>query len=388
MNIKYQLIFIGDFCSLENDIVDTFFLRIADLGLKKFSFSIISEINFNSDYKANSPSVCLYFANKGNFNLDILDILIADAVFILPVVPELDNYKKFVPIQLIQVNGFPLSDSKGIEALVGRIMEGFSLLRNSRRLFISYRRIESRSVAIQLYEHLDYCGFDVFLDTHSLRPGDIFQDELWHRLVDTDVVVLLDTPGFLESAWTERELAKASAMSIGVLQIIWPESKRNPYSTLCYPFFLSEDDFESKDFKSMTSNLTFETLSKIDSEVESLRARNLSSRQDNLIQEFIASSKKFSLNVNLQPEKIITLVGRSDVELAIIPTVGVPQSFTYNQTEDLIKRIREHKLPKIYLLYDHRNIVEKWQRHLTWLNLYLPIEAIKVTEIENWMTKL
>ena len=239
-----------------------------------------------------------------------------------------------------------------------------------------------------MYEYLDQCGFDVFLDTHNIRPGDIFQDELWHRLVDTDIVVLLDTPGFLKSEWTEKELAKASAMSIGVLQLIWPNHKQTPYSTLCYPFYLSESDFEKNDYKAPSANLTTESLKTISSDVESLRARSLASRQDNLIQEFTATAKKMKVVANLQPEKFITLTRKDGKELALIPTVGVPQAFTYNQTEELIKRIREHNLPEIFLLYDHRNIIEKWQKHLTWLDLYLPIKTVKITEIENWMLKI
>ena len=99
------------------------------------------------------------------------------------------------------------------------LLEGLGLLRKSRRLFISYRRVETQGVAIQLYEQLDASGFDVFLDTHSLRPGEPFQEVVWHRLADTDVVVLLDSPGFLASRWTEEELARANSTNLQILQL-------------------------------------------------------------------------------------------------------------------------------------------------------------------------
>jgi hypothetical protein len=389
MKIKYQLVIIGSDNGVRKGVVDTFLLRVHELGLERNSIEILDVLNFADVYKPNSPTVCIYFGNAGTHSsIDILDKLISDAVFILPIVDDLGKFSDLVPAQLLPINGFELNDIKDIEAVVARVMEGLSLLRASRRLFISYRRIESRSIAIQLYEHLDQCGFDVFLDTHNIRPGDSFQDELWHRLVDTDVVVLLDTPGFLKSEWTEKELAKASAMSVGILQVIWPSHKQNPYSTLCYPFYLSESDFEDNDFKSATANLTSKLLKTISNEVESLRARSLASRQDNLIQEFTATARKMKVEANLQPEKFITLARSDGKEIALIPTVGVPQAFTYNQTEELIKRIREHQLPEILLLYDHRNIIDKWQRHLTWLNLYLPIKALRITEIEDWILKI
>lgn len=388
MKTKYQLVVLGD-NHLKDEIIETFIKRVDDLGLESDSTSIIDETNFSHDYKPNSPTVCLYFGIGGiHANLGILDLLINHAVFILPIVSNLATYSNLVPAQLKSINGFELKNEKDIESLVARIMEGLSLLRAARRLFISYRRVESRSVAIQLYEKLDQCGFDVFLDTHSIRPGDSFQDELWHRLVDTDVVVLLDTPGFLDGEWTMQELAKASAMSIGVLQIIWPEHLQKPYSTLCYPYYLINSDFVKSDFRSPITNLTDEALKAISSDVESLRARSLASRQDNLIEEFTSTAKRMKISVDLQPEKFLTLTKKNGNEIAIIPTVGVPQSLTYNQTEELIKRIRKNKLPEIFLLYDHRNIIEKWQKHLIWLDLYLPIKAVKVTEIENWIAKL
>lgn len=36
-------------------------------------------------------------------------------------------------------------------------------------------------------------GFDVFLDTHDIRPGNPFQEMLFQRLADSDVVIMLDT---------------------------------------------------------------------------------------------------------------------------------------------------------------------------------------------------
>ena len=74
-------------------------------------------------------------------------------------------------------------------------------------------------MAIQLYEALERNNFDVFLDTHSIKQGEPFQDELWHRMTDCDVIVLLNTKSFLESKWCKEEVAEASVKQIGVLAI-------------------------------------------------------------------------------------------------------------------------------------------------------------------------
>lgn len=119
---------------------------------------------------------------------------------------------------------------------------------------------------------MEKAGFDVFLDTHSIRPGEPFQEELWHRMTDSDVVILLNTPNFLDSQWTKEELAKASAMSLGVIQIIWPD---------CSP--LKESDlFKTIQLESEIIGadgcLSNEIIFQIISETESIRARTLAAR--------------------------------------------------------------------------------------------------------------
>lgn len=387
MTTKYQLIKIGDDNTFFPEVIDTLYRHVTELGLLKESIVEIDESNFHTEYKANSPTFCLYFGNSsGAFkNLDILKALIKDANLILPIASDLKKFSTQIPKELRNINGFELSNNNDIEKLVSCILEGLSLLRLSRRLFISYKRDESSIVAIQLFEQLEKNGFDVFLDTHSIRPGEPFQEELWHRMADTDVVVLLNTPGFLKSDWTTQELAKANSMSIGILQVIWPTHKLERDAELSIPLQLSDADFGNSIFKDPKSYLTSNAISNIVSQVESLRARSLASRQDNIITEFIASSNRVGKIADLQSEKFITVKKSDGKELVIIPTVGVPQAFTYNQSEELVARIKSKNVAGVYLLFDHRNIREKWIKHLDWLDNYLPVKTIKIVKAEEWL---
>jgi hypothetical protein len=389
MKIKYQLILIGHSNPLTNQIIDSIGERMTDLGMGKENLSIIDAENFVRDYKGNSPAVAVYFGSDNrNFpNIDILERLISDSTIVIPIVNDLNHFSAKVPDQLYPINGFELRNENSVEALVGRIMEGLGLLRLSRRLFISYKRNESRGVAIQLFEKLEEAGFDVFLDTHSIRQGDIFQDELWHRLVDTDVVVLLNTKGFLESEWTKEELAKASAKSIGILQLIWPNHTAEPSSTLSIQLPLKEAEFENGKFNSPKAELTDGIIATIVNQVESLRARSLGARQDNIINEFMKAASAASIPTHLQPERFITVDISSDKQVIVIPTIGVPHAFTYNQSEDLIKTIKEHNTKEVFILYDHINIREKWLKHLDWLDGYLPVSSIKLLDADKWLQK-
>lgn len=369
----------GDKNILIKDILDTLFRHIVELGLNKESILVIDESNFHTEYKRNAPTFCLYFGNTvGGFkNLDLLDLLLNNATLVLPVVADLNEFVKSIPESLKNINGFELPSFNEVEKLVACILEGLSLLRLSRRLFISYKRDESTDVAIQLFEQLEKNGFDVFLDTHSIKPGEPFQEELWHRMADTDVVVLLNTPGFLKSYWTTEELAKANSMSIGILQLIWPNHKLEREAELSIPYQLIDSDFKE-------SKLKTETIKLVVARIESLRARSLASRRDNIITEFISSARN-KIKTDLQPEKFIIVTSSNGKEHIVIPTVGVPQAFTYNQFEELVSRIKSNAAVDIYLLYDHRNIREKWLKHLNWLDSYLPIKSIKIVDVDQWL---
>jgi hypothetical protein len=387
MTTKYQIIKLGVDNPFYEEVLDIMYHHIQELGLAKESILEIDENNFKTEYKGNAPTFCLYFGNNsGSYkNIDLLEILIKDANLVLPVASDLEKFSSQIPKELENVNGFELATNNDIEKLVSCILEGLSLLRLSRRLFISYKRDESSTVAIQLFEQLEKNGFDVFLDTHSIRPGEPFQEELWHRMADTDVVVLLNTPGFLNSNWTTQELAKANSMSIGILQVIWPSHKLERDAELSIPIQLSDSDFGNKIYKKPTSYLNPNTVSNIISQVESLRARSLASRQDNIITEFIASSNRVGKKADLQSEKFITIQRSDGKELVIIPTVGVPQAFTYNQSEELVARIKSKNVAGAFLLFDHRNIREKWIKHLDWLDNYLPVKTIKIVKAEEWL---
>lgn len=374
--MKYQLIILGDPNKFEQAILDLLYKQIEELGMNSDMLQIFKRDNFKNGYHANYPAYCLYMVDiNQKTDLDILTILKNDATLILPIVSDLTKFNDSIPEILKNQNGFKLSNEEEIPSLVSCILEGFSLIRTSRKVFISYKRSESSHVAIQLYEALEKSGFDVFLDTHSIRPGEPFQEELWHRMTDSDIIVLLNTTNFLESYWTKQELAKANSLSIGIIQVIWPNLKLIPQAHICKPIQLKDKDFDDDTHKKLVDSI----VKNIISSTEVLRARTLAARQDNLTSEFISFANQSNVEVTLHPDKFISIY-KNNEEYIIIPTIGVPQSLNCNNAEELILRIKQEKPKCIYLLYDHVNIRDKWLRHLEWLNKYLPVQSLKLSE--------
>src|SRR5438445_8954122 len=126
MTTKYQFILIGNNNALKGIITDTFKKRVQNLGMKEDAIIILDEASFKKNYRGNAPAVALYFGGDGGSgfsNLDILDTLIADSSFVLPVVNDLKKFTALVPKQLIPINGFELKSEMEVESLVSNILE-------------------------------------------------------------------------------------------------------------------------------------------------------------------------------------------------------------------------------------------------------------------------
>lgn len=387
MDYKYQIIFLGTINSITAEVTALFYERLKELNLNEDFYKVINASQVAKEYMGNQPAFVLYFGNPdGNFeDVNIVQTLLNEGNIVLPIF--YDSFKKEVPSVLSNQNGLKYEPHQQ-DKIVNLILESFGKLRNTRKVFISYKRDESSSVAIQLYEALEKNNFDVFLDTHSIKQGEPFQDELWHRMTDCDVIVLLNTPKFLESEWCEKEIAEAGVKQIGVLQLVWPNNSLSRMAEVCFPQQLAPVDFENGIYNNKdTSKLTTSVLNSIVQKVESIRARNLAARQDNLITDFLSIARKNGKVVAIQPERFITEELPKNKRRIFIPSVGIPQSTDYNQSSELKKEIKEYAVDEVYLIYDNVRIREKWLKHLEYLNAYLDVKTLKKQEFDLWLQK-
>jgi len=93
------------------------------------------------------------------------------------------------------------------------------------RIFISYRRLETLPLALQLFDRLVHEGFDVFLDRFSIPPGYDFQRRLNQELEDKSMVVLLESKLLKDSKWTQHEIDFAKRHRLGMLALRMPDVK-------------------------------------------------------------------------------------------------------------------------------------------------------------------
>lgn len=146
-------------------------------------------------------------ANQNRVDLEVLEWMLVNKIPVFPVVDNLSGFENKVPTRLHHVNGM----SWNSRTLTAELMAAFKLVGNIRRAFVSYRRAESMGVAVQLFEELSKKGYEVFLDTASVLPGIPFQEALWSRMSNADLVVFLDSPQALDSQWVHQEIGRANA---------------------------------------------------------------------------------------------------------------------------------------------------------------------------------
>jgi hypothetical protein len=375
---KYQIGLAGNFSSHRARLEETLFECTYQLGIDRAQIEILDDLSRRDE---KSPLVVVFFGHAGAQDSDYpwLASLLASSIVILPVIDDLARASSALPPNLHHINALTADGTDGrFTRLVNLILENLRLLRKERRLFISYRRAESQSIAIELYEQLDAAGFDVFLDTRGVPFGTDFQDILWHRLADSDLVVLLDTPGFRTSRWTTAELARANATNIQILHILWPSVPPDPASAFSDFLQLGTGDFESAETIGVNARLRDVKAKDVVRRAESLRARALAARHRSLVDSFCdRAAEEKARSVAIQPERFISVELENGTTVAVVPTIGVPSAHLYHEIE---KSIQETKLSPdaIWLLYDERGILVSWIEHLDWLDGHLPVISVQV----------
>jgi hypothetical protein len=208
----YEIGILGDACAADRESL-TSEIRSA---VETFGLSVGTDVAFYSaktirNRDAHAAFAAVYFGGTNHEDARIAGELISQSLPVIPVIKSDSNFAVDIPAILQSTNGYRLRrEDAAMTDLAMAVLECVGLLRRQRRVFISYRRVESSPAALQLHDLLSARGFDVFLDTHDIRPGDPFQDVLWNRLCDSDVMVMLDTPTYFESKWTRQEVVTCS----------------------------------------------------------------------------------------------------------------------------------------------------------------------------------
>lgn len=378
MTYNYQIIFLGDLTNpAYKEIGIRLEQKIRELGLLKDAFDIVDASEFEKSYDNKQPTFAYYFGKVGHGNIDegVLTKLMDNGDAILPVYFKEGNFANEVPGVIGKMNG-KLYASEEVDKFVNYALESLRLLRQTRKLFISYRRYDSAEVANQLFDVLIRRNYDVFLDDYSIAAAKDFQEELHHRLSDCDVLIQLYTEHFRDSKWCNEEITAANQKQIGIVALIWPGVKIDPHDQMIEQIYLTEADFESGELKEPI-------LMQVAQRVESVRARNMAARQDNLVGEFIKDAHRVGRQM-VQEYKYLTERRDNGDFNVFIPAVGVPQSMDCYESLEF-RKVLQNENARLYLIYDDLRVKDKWIKHLDWMNESLEVKTIKKKGFAKWL---
>ncbi len=378
---NYNIVLLGSgIAGAREDLRDRLTTAVAALGLAPDSVAFL-DAGQVSGLARNTPTVAVFLA-PSTVTADIIAAtqLQAWGVPIIPVVADLKTFGTEAPPVLHAYNGFAIgADRVRIGALASAVLEWLGLLQRQRRLFLSYYRDESEKAAIPLYNALQAAGFDVFLDTHVIRPGEDFQGVLMHRLLDCEIVVLLDTPGFLTRRWTVEELARANLLGIGILQVIWPGHTPARASPISMKLTLDAGDLTAPN-----GPFADDVTARIIAETEDLRARVVATRSAALAGEFSLQAARAGAQVIPQSNRSLIAQWPDGRSVIALPTLGVPSADRYHEVYD---NAVNAGLPPPVLIYDHTGVLQRWLQHLDWLDDHLPLKTLRVADIPKALAK-
>ena len=356
VHYSYRLLMLGDECRYMDD-VEAGFRRVCVCDFHIPSELIEVERNPEVLITGKDLVCCIYFSSHSFDGSDDsrIDELKRYSVPIIPVImAETDDPKKYIPSNLSDYNGrYVFGDKNAVYRIISDALRWFGLIKKERKVFISYARRDGSKVAMQLFSELSKRGYDVFVDTIAVDKCEIIQDEIWHQMADSDLVVMLATGKYSQSTWCTEEFRKAIANRIGLYALIWPNVAVNAddYSwSLVTKRKTSAEDFRRD------GCLRAYVLRAVADQIEEQRIANLATRRTLLVNEFIGSERDKGNDASYDfLENII-----SSADERYYPITGVPKSSEFN-------RVRKRN-GITYLLYYSPMVRKDWAEYFDWIN--------------------
>lgn len=286
--------------------------------------------------------------------------LLRKSIPIVPVVSDIAAVRDEIPPELRPLNCLDYRQG-GAQRVASALLECAGLLPRQRRVFVSYRRDGARQAALQLFDALSSRFFDVFLDTHGIAPAEDFQSILWHRLCDSDVLVMLDTRTYFESRWTSAEFGRALAKGISVFRIGWPDCVASARVATA-----SRVDLAAAEVDQGTGRLTDEAIARICLQLEAVRSKSYAVRNLNLVSRLRNDIERIGGTVDgVGPDKAIYVRLADGRDVVVYPAVGVPTSAALHDAS------RNAPDRSVAVIYDPVGLNPGWLTHLEWLGSHV-----------------
>ncbi len=147
---------------------------------------------------------------------------------LLPVAAVAASSKPPAPADAVKALVFDATASGVQGRLANRVggMLGLRVQGRNTKIFVSYRGIDGKEIAVQINSHLSSLGLRTFLDEAkefdgepTILPGEAVQKEIDHALETASLVLLIDTARAPESPWIRHEIDTADGLLVPILPV-------------------------------------------------------------------------------------------------------------------------------------------------------------------------
>ena len=354
--------------------------QIVTLGDPFFTNELIEvckeypEVEFKSegDVDKDYPILYLYYGKtpgSSDYQGDLDLAELARQKQILPIAPSAPEFTQNIPKIIRNLNGFFLNDERAVHALKNYILAFFGIVNTNRKVFISYRRVDSEELAHHLFDALTKLKYHPFLDSYSIQSGVDFQEYLRHELNDTELIVVLNTEHFDESDFTKEEVNIANELRIPILEVKFDPCVRMDILAMAQVIDTGETISATKAFgDDFINNITLA--------IEQMRAQSYLYKRKNVVTSL---NKRFGTYGLVLQEAGGFL--RSDVTREIYyPLTHIPQSTDLFRTEEYFESMPLFSTYTKKVIYNGSYCRDDIKRHLKWLDRYLPVKMFSIND--------
>lgn len=352
--VLYQVINIG------SSPIET----IEDLGVNDDRVVIVNE----STKDRNLPVVYLYWGHSEEdkvYDGDLNLLHLCEDNMIVPIVEDPRMFNEFIPSELAKINALIVKPNDYRKVGVW-ILRYFGLYESTNKIFISYRRSDTTTLAHQLYERLIEEKYTPFLDCYSIESGVDFQEYLRNEIADADVFVYLNSPNYDDSQYTVEELDCAQKLSLGIVQVLFNHVvKKN---------VLNSVDIDTHEDAEKDKQYPNDLIDGIVRNIEVQRAIMYEYRRKALVNSYRFLNEGDAIYIHT--DGIIHNTTKHELLNAV---VHVPNSLDFHKTDKILHWADADKYKKC-LLYNSQFVRRDILDHINWLNSSLPIESIDINK--------
>ena len=250
------------------------------------------------------------------------------------------------------------------EQLCNVILEKLGIIRNTKNVFISYKREDTSKLANKIWKRLVIEGYTVFLDKKKIDIGVDFMDRIRYAIADADVFILLDSPGYFSSVYTKKEMYAACLSRVPIIMLTKKNAKKAEKYDFIYQYLKSNSKVSDAEYLCL-----IEKIREIQERTHVYRLSKLRTKFNGF-----EGNKEILLSNLYIPNK-------GDKEICSIRAIyGIPK------TTDLeaIQRDEFNPNVKVAAIYDDLCLPKSCYEHVEWLNNEMRgIELIKMSNMQE-----